>query len=309
MIYKTDTIAAETNAARTEIDRRTRLGAVHLTAADLDQQIRFHQDILGFQLHWRNETKAGLGVGGEDLFQFTEIQGAKRFQKTTGLYHTAILVPTKRMLAQLLYRIAETRTPIQGMTNHGTHLAIYLPDAEGNGLELAWDFPREQWPMTDGKLSFVSGPLDPEDLLAELEQNPPPWNGMDAGTKVGHVHLHVADLNATRHFYHDLLGFNIIVDSLAFRALFVSAGGYHHHIGLNIWNGAGAPPPPAGAQGLRSFTVYQPTVQALNVLRQRLAAEQIATEDREHGFLVRDPAKNGILFELDPQSSEKQSNK
>lgn len=283
----------------TEIDPRTRLGAVHLTVSDLERQIHFHQDVLGFKLHWQNGAEAGLGADGEDLFHFTEVKGARRVPKTTGLYHTAILVPSKLMLAQLLARIADTRTPIQGMTNHKTHLAIYLPDAEGNGLELAWDFPRAQWPHTaDGRLSFQSGPLDPEELFAVLEENPQPWTGMEPGTKVGHVHLHVADFEATRRFYHEVLGFNLIVASQAFRALFVSAGGYHHHIGLNLWNGTGAPPPPNGAQGLRHFTVYQPDPQALEQVRQRVEQEGIPVEALPEGFLVRDPARNGIVFKV-----------
>jgi catechol 2,3-dioxygenase len=258
--------------------------------------------VLGFKLHWQEGAEAGLGAGGEDLFHFTELKGAKRYQKTTGLYHTAILVPSKLMLAQLLARIAETRTPIQGLTNHHTHLAIYLPDAEGNGLELAWDFPREQWPMVNGQLSFDSGPLEPEELFAELENNPQPWQGLEPETKVGHVHLHVADFEATRRFYYEVLGFNLIVASKAYRALFVSAGGYHHHIGLNLWNGVGAPPPPPDAQGLRYFTVFQPDPQALDSLRQRLDAEHVAVEERASGFLVRDPAQNGIVFMVEPNS-------
>jgi catechol 2,3-dioxygenase len=303
MELKTDILVDDAAKTFAEIDPLTRLGAVHLTVADLERQIHFHQEALGFKLHWRKGPEAGLGAGGEDLFHFTEVKDAPRVHKTTGLYHTAVLVPTKLMLAQLLARIAETRTPIQGMTNHRTHLAIYLPDAEGNGLELAWDFPREKWPMSDGKLSFQSGPLDADDLFAELERSPRAWSGLDAQTKVGHVHLHVADFDATRRFYHDILGFNLIVASKAYRALFVSAGGYHHHIGLNLWNGAGAPPPPAGAQGLRSFTVYQPTAQALDAVRQRLDAETIRIEDQPDGFLVRDPAQNGLLFKIDPRTT------
>lgn len=302
MDLKTDIRVDETNTRFTEIDPLTRLGAVHLTVADLDRQLQFHQEVLGFKLHWREGSEAGLGAGGEDLFHFTELKGAKRVQKTTGLYHTAILVPTKLMLAQLLARIVETRTPIQGMTNHRTHLAIYLPDAEGNGLELAWDFPREQWPVVDGQLSFQSGPLDPQELFAEVERQDAPWKGLDPQTKVGHVHLHVADFDATRKFYHEVLGFNLIVASKAYQALFVSAGGYHHHIGLNLWNGAGAPPPPPDAQGLRHFTVYQPTERALDTLRQRLIEAQVTVEDRDNGFFIHDPAKNGIVLAVDPRS-------
>ena len=182
----------------------------------------------------------------------SEVKGAQRARRATGLYHTAILVPSKWELAQLLNRIAQTHTRIQGMTNHGTHLAIYLPDAEGNGLELAWDFPREKWqPIVDATrrgdpdaMLRAGGPLEPEELFAVLKQEDAPWAGLHPATHVGHVHLHVADLRATRWFYHDVLGFDVIIDSDRMGAVFVSAGGYHHHIGGNIWHGIGAPPPP-----------------------------------------------------------------
>jgi catechol 2,3-dioxygenase len=280
----------------------TRLGAVRLTVADLDKQIAFHQDVLGFKLNWRENSEAGLGAGGEDLLRFTELKGARRARKATGLYHTAILVPTKWELAQLLRQIAETRTQIQGMTDHGTHLAIYLPDAEGNGLELAWDFPRAKWqPLVEAMrrgdkdaLFRASGPVDVEDLLAELEHNPASWRGLDPSTRVGHVHLHVADLPSTRSFYHDVLGFDIMLDSDQFGATFFSAGGYHHHIGGNVWHGVGAPPPSADATGLRQYTVILPSRAELERVVERVRQAGIATEQTEHGVLVRDPSMNAV---------------
>src|SRR5205809_394 len=134
------------------------------------------------------------------------------------------------------------------------HLAIYIADAEGNGIELAWDFPREQWPAPEDLMRLGNGPLDPEDLLSELERDQSPWPGAHPDTRIGHVHLHVADLSAAGRFYQGVLGFQATFSYSAardFGALFVSAGGYHHHIGLNIWRGVGAPPPPGDAVGLR----------------------------------------------------------
>src|SRR5690606_18954498 len=239
----------------------TRMGVVHYTTADLERQIEFYESILGFKTHWREGRSAGLGTGGEDLLWLTEVPGARRTYRTTGLYHTAFLVPTRRDLAHLLVRIAETRTPIQGTSDHGTHLAIYLPDAEGNGIELAWDFPRSEWPMRDGKFDLEAMPrrgIDFESLLSELEEDRSEWAGLPPGATVGHVHLHVSDLGPTRTFYHEILGFDITMDNDAFGGLFFSAGGYHHHIGTNIWLGRGAPPPPEGATGLRYYTVAFP---------------------------------------------------
>ncbi len=265
---------AETQAS---IHPATRLGHVHLTVANLERQIAFHQNILGFKLHWREGAQAGLGAGGKDLFRFTQLPGARRVRGTTGLYHTAILVPTKWELAQLLRNIAETRTPIQGMSNHGTHLAVYLPDAEGNGLELAWDFPREKWPQF-GEEMLRGGPhpLDVEDLLEELRRDPSSWSGLHPDTKVGHVHLHVADLDTAGRFYHDILGFDTVFKSPDYGIHFVSAGGYHHHIGLNVWHGVGAPTPPPDATGLRYFTIVLPDDDELQKVLQRVQAAGIA---------------------------------
>jgi catechol 2,3-dioxygenase len=282
----------------------TRLGAVNLVVSDLDSQIAFHRDILGFQLHWQEDHRVGMGAGSEDLLHFVERNDSIRPRRTTGLYHTAILVPAKRDLAQLLKRIAETRTPMQGMSDHGTHLALYLPDAEGNGIELAWDRSKDQWPDmatilkegTPEAMRRLTAPLDVDDLMSELNQNPGDWNGMPTGTQIGHVHLHVADLAATRYFYHGLLGFDITLESEQFGMVFFSAGGYHHHIGANIWNGAGAPPPPANAAGLRFFTIYLPNQKELTSLLERVRQAGVAAEPVEHGFLLRDPAQNGVLL-------------
>jgi catechol 2,3-dioxygenase len=293
------------NAEKTVgIHPAARLGAVSLQVSDLDRQIAFHQDILGFKLHWRKDYQAGMGAGGEDLLRFIENKSAVRPGRTTGLYHIAILVPNKRDLAQLLKRIAETRTPMQGMSDHGTHLALYLPDAEGNGIELAWDRAKEMWPDmasilkegTPAAMRTLTAPLDVDDLMSELKQKPGDWSGMPPQTQVGHVHLHVSDLESTRAFYHGLLGFDITLESDRFGMIFFSAGGYHHHIGANIWNGAGAPPPPANAAGLQYFTVLLPDQLELMEVSNRVQQAGLPVEPVENGFLLRDPAQNGVTL-------------
>jgi catechol 2,3-dioxygenase len=280
----------------------TRLGHVHYTAADLERQIAFYRDILGFKLHWREGDTAGLGAGGEDLLRLTELPDARRVRRTTGLYHTAFLVPTRWDLAQLLKSIAQTRTPIQGMSNHGTHYAIYLPDAEGNGIELAWDFPREQWPKTFEEMLRNNRGLSPDEVFAALDDSDAPWQGLNPGTKVGHVHLHVSELPPTMRFYHDILGFEPPFDmanaprEFAESAIFFAAGGYHHHIGTNIWQGLGAPPPPPDAIGLRYFTVVLPDSTELQRVVERVRQAGVATEQTEQGTLLRDPAQNGVML-------------
>jgi catechol 2,3-dioxygenase len=297
--------AARPAGEATGIHPATMLGPVHYTVASLDRQIDFYRRILGFQLHWRDGTDAGLGAGGADLLRLSELRGARRVQGTTGLYHTAFNVPTRWELAQLLKRIAETRTPVQGMSDHYTHLAIYLPDAEGNGIELAWDFPREKWePLlaevrAKGMDVYMSknGPLDYQTLLAEeLGRSTAPWERLSAGARVGHVHLHVADLQATRRFYQGLLGFEVPMSFEERGGVFFAAGGYHHHIGTNTWQGAGAPPPPPDATGLRHFTVVLPDGDELARLVARAEQAGHAAAATDGGVLLRDPAHNGVLL-------------
>ena len=308
-ILSTDkTNSSDINGLAPRIDAATRLGAVSYTVADLERQIAFYQEVLGFKLHWRGGNQAALGAGKEGLLQLTEVRGAKRVRGTTGLYHTAFLVPSRWELANLLKRIAETRSPVEGMSDHYTHLAIYLPDAEGNGIELAWDFPRDKWEFFVEELRTkgpgiarqYGGRLNVEELLSELEQDPTEWTGVAGDTRIGHVHLHVADLAATRQFYHNVLGFDITMDSEEMGGTFFSAGGYHHHIGTNVWNGRGAPRPPADARGLRHFSIVLPNASELERLTERIAQQGVTTETTEQGLLVRDPAGNGVLLTTEP---------
>jgi catechol 2,3-dioxygenase len=285
---------------QTTIHPAAHLGRVHYTVADLERQIGFYAHILGFELLRRNGETAALGAGGQELLRLTQVAGARRARGTTGLYHTAFLVPSRRDLAQLARRIIETGAPMQGTANHVTHLAIYLPDAEGNGIELAWDFPRQAWPMKDGKLRWedmLRGGVDLGGLLAELERDPSPWAGLSPDTKIGHIHLHVADLEASQQFYHQLLGFDVTLMSQEMGALFVSAGGYHHHIGMNIWRGRGAPPPPPDAVGLRDYTVMLPDQAEAQRLAERVQAAGGEAQATPEGILLRDPAQNRIVLE------------
>lgn len=294
---------AQTADAAPVISADTRLGPVHYTVADLGRQLGFYQERLGFQLHWREGRSAGLGASGADLLRLTEQPGARPARGTTGLYHTAFLFPTRLALAQAIRHIAATRTPVQGGSNHGTHLALYLPDAEGNGIELAWDFPRAVWEpivakMRTGNLAELTDtmrqPLDVDALLAEAQQAPAAWAGLPAGTTVGHVHLHVADLEATTRFYHSLLGFETIFNLPEMGAAFFSAGGYHHHLGGNLWNGPGARPAPADATGLRDFTIVLPDAAELERVLERLGRAGWAVQRSASGVRLQDPARIGV---------------
>jgi catechol 2,3-dioxygenase len=270
-----------------------RLGAVHLTVTDLDRSIAFYEDVIGLRLHRRENPTAAMGVGGEDLLVLYEEPEARRAGRHAGLYHYALLFPSREELAHAALRLAATRTRIQGASDHGTHEAIYLPDPDGNGIELAADRPRERWPRT---LEYAGGPhpLDLDGLLAVVggEER---RDEAGPGLAIGHVHLHVGDLERGLGFYRDVLGFELTA-LMPGAAAFVAAGGYHHHLGFNVWRGEGVPPAPQGRVGLRHWTVVLEDPRQVADVAERVRAASIATEEQEHGFLVRDPWEIAVLF-------------
>jgi catechol 2,3-dioxygenase len=275
------------------IDPATHIGAVHLTIADLDRSIRFYLAHLGFVVHRRDDRTAWLGAGERDLIVLSQSQKAPRVRGTTGLYHFAILVPSRADLGHALRRLVSTETVMQGAADHGVSEALYLADEDGNGIEIYRDRPRGEWPWVDGRLQMGADPIDFDDLLAEPDDDPHAAAGLRRGTVIGHVHLHVSRLADAQRFYVDVLGFELM-QRYGPSALFVSAGGYHHHIGLNTWAGVGAPPPPPGAIGLRHFDVVLPTDAAVHGVRARVTAAGIPSEPIDGGILVRDPANNAI---------------
>jgi len=265
----------------------TRLGAVHLTVTDLDRSVAFYQDAIGLRLHRREDPVAAMGAGGEDLVVLVEEQTARPAGRHAGLYHFALLMPSREELARALQRLAVTRTPIEGASDHGISEAIYLPDPDGNGIELAADRPREVWPTPEEE--FGGGgprPLDFDALLATIAgEVPAPQVG--PGLRMGHLHLHVGDVEQGLAFYRDLIGFEVW--GMLPSAAFVSAGGYHHHLGFNVWRGEGVPPAPAGIVGLREWTVELPAAEDVAAVRARLEAAGVPVEPSPRGFLVRDP--------------------
>ena len=282
-----------------------RLGHISLTVADLERQLAFYQEYMGFRLHWREADSAGLGAGDEDLLRLTELPGARRWRGATGLYHFAVLLPDRRELARALARLFSLRYP-NYPTDHVMTQTTYLDDPEGNGIEIYADTPEE------GAFSFADGefvthdargrlrsgrdPLDVEALLRELRPGDPLDAPAPEATKIGHVHLHVADVQAAVDFYHGLLGFDVMGASPKMGAAFLSAGGYHHHLGLNTWLGQGAPPPAPDSLGLRYFTVALPGPAELEQVVARVRQAGLATEETPVGLLVRDPSRNGVVL-------------
>ena len=283
----------------------SRIGHVHLTVADLERQIEFYRNVVGFELHWREGETAGLGAGQADLLRVTEDSGPSRVRGTTGLYHFAILYPNRRELARSVARLFELR-----YTNYPTdHLmteTTYLDDPEGNGIELYTDTPeRGRWDMSNDGFAAVDAdgnphsgrePLDVKALLQHLHPGDALDQSAPEGTVIGHVHLHVADISESNHFYHDQLGFDIQGISNSIGISFVSAGGYHHHIGMNIWLGQGAPASANDALGLRYFSILVPGAAELARLSDRLGQAKLPFKENELGILTRDPSNIGVLL-------------
>jgi catechol 2,3-dioxygenase len=259
-----------------------RLGAVHLGVSDLDRSVAFYQDALGLRQQRREDPVAALGAGGDDLVVLHEEPGARPAGRHAGLYHFALLHPSRTELARAAQRLALTRTPIDGASDHGVSEAIYLPDPDGNGIELYADRPREQWPPVQGgeRVAMFTRALDLQGLLAGVARDEPARHS-DPGLRMGHVHLHVGDLEAARAFYVDVVGFQVMTSMPS--ALFLAAGDYHHHLGANTWRGEGVGPAPAGTVGLREWTIVLDP-ESLAAVRGRIAAAGLGDGD-----VVEDP--------------------
>ena len=230
------------------------IGQVSLTVTNLDRSIAFYRDVLGLRESTRAEGISQLGADGRTLVELHEKPGAiPKPRRSTGLYHFAILVPSRAALGRSLRRLADRRWPLTGAADHLVSEALYLDDPDGLGIEIYRDRPREDWPVRNGQLQMATDPLDLQGVHDEPGADTA-WTGIDDGTVIGHVHLHVAHLDAAEAFYCGRIGFEPMVRGYP-GALFVAAGGYHHHLGLNTWTGIGAPPPPEHAVGLRSFTI------------------------------------------------------
>jgi len=244
-----------------------RLGEVHLTVTDLDRSVGFYQDALGLRLHRRDDPVAALGAGEEDLVVLHEEPGARPAGRHAGLFHYALLYPSREELARALHRLARARAPLTGASDHGVSEALYLTDPDGNGIELYADRPRAAWPPPEGgaRIGMYTRALDLDDLVATVAGDEPVAQA-GPGLRMGHVHLHVGELHAARAFYADRLGLDVMTRYPG--ALFLAADDYHHHLGVNTWRGEGVGPAPAGTVGLREWTiVLEPG--ALAALRDR----------------------------------------
>ena len=265
-----------------------RLGHVRLQVSDLARSLDYYTTVLGLEARDAGGGSAALHAEGEPapLVVLEERAGTRPIgvNSRLGLYHFAILLPDRAALGRFLAHLASTGTRI-GSSDHLVSEALYLRDPDGLGIEVYRDRPRSEWRMVNGELAMAVDPLDTAGVLAAGKAEP--WTGMPRGTVMGHVHLHVGDIETASRFYHDALGLDRIVSSYP-GALFLSAGGYHHHLGVNTWAGNAAPASDNDAR-LLEWRIVLPTTDDARVVAERLLAAGITVAREPEGWLASDP--------------------
>ncbi|HEX7545625.1 MAG TPA: VOC family protein [Gemmatimonadaceae bacterium] len=265
-----------------------RLGRVRLQVSDLARSIAYYESVIGLRTITRDAETARLGTHGGDtvIVELRERRGATPVPRRglLGLYHFAILVPDRSVLGRFLRHATALGVHV-GMSDHLVSEAIYLTDPDGLGIEVYADRPRESWRKVERQIAMATDPLDAENLMAA--GGGAPFTGLPAGTVIGHVHLHVGDIEKAAHFYHEGLGFDKMVWNYP-GALFLAAGGYHHHLGTNTW-AAGRPSAGDGDARLLEWEVQVPTVEDAHAALESVAAAGHPVERDASGGTVSDP--------------------
>ncbi|HVA92591.1 MAG TPA: VOC family protein [Chloroflexota bacterium] len=284
----------------TAIDPATTVGLLSLSVADLARSVSFYTEAIGLVALRRDSSTAILGAAGTPLLLLSEHPGARPWPRGgasyTGLYHFALLLPERADLGRWLRHWLDLGFPLPGQGDHLVSEALYLEDPDGNGIEIYRDRPRSEWRWANGQVRMATDPVDIRGVLADGARSGESWVGMPAGTRLGHMHLQIGDIPQAVAFYHDVLGFDIVARMPT--ALFISAGGYHHHIGLNTWHSNGASPAPVGTAGLRFFTVDLPTEEARQAVVARLVAAGLPYTSQSNIITVMDPWRNTLLLQV-----------
>lgn len=281
-----------------KMNNQATIGKVVLNVENIEAMKKFYQEQIGLEIKAETVDEVNLGAVGESratLLQLKKVPATAKVGRRTGLYHTAFLVPSRSALGDVLYHLVKTEYPITGASDHGYSEAIYLDDPEGNGIEIYHDKARELWDINpDGTINGITIAMDAEGVLGAATGN---FTGLPNGTTVGHIHLTVADLDATEKFYIDTLKMNLQTDFPG-QAKFIAAGNYHHHIGTNVWSGRNIPPMEKGTRGLAYFTMDLPSIEALLDVKNNLDEKSYPyIYEKEHSVLkLTDP--NGISLEL-----------
>lgn len=236
------------------LSEKTIIGKVVLNVENMENMKNFYTSVIGLEIKNETEQSLELGAFGEEqiLLELQPVVPAGEKPTTTGLYHFAFLLPTRKDLGEILYHLLVSKYPLTGASDHGYSEALYLDDPEGNGIEIYTDKPKSMWDIrSDGQIAGVTEPMDAEGVIGEAKQE---FQGMPKGTYMGHVHLFVAELEETEKFYQDVLGFDLKF-KFGPQAKFFAAGEYHHQIGANVWAGKNIPAAQKGLRGLDYFTI------------------------------------------------------
>ncbi|MCA1321418.1 VOC family protein [Bacillus tianshenii] len=271
----------------------TFVGEVVITVADIDRSLAFYQEIIGFKVLKKSEKKATLTADGMTALLSIEQPEdvSPKGRRTTGLYHFAILLPDRRNLGSFIQHLIQKKHSIQGASDHLVSEALYMADPDGNGIEVYTDRPSSSWNWQEQEVEMTSEALDIQSILSESEGTE--WNGLPSETRMGHIHLHVAELAESANFYTKGLGFDI-VNRYGGQALFLSSGKYHHHIGLNTWNGVGAPKPENNSVGLKHFTLVIPSEEMFEKIISQLKDVSAEIIKNDGGIFTIDPSGNRI---------------
>lgn len=276
----------------------TGVGPVHLAVTDRDRALQFYRNVVGLDL-LDDGAALRMGSAGRELVVLHPGASAPVEQGRTGLYHLALVLPDRREFARVVRRLHEIGYP-HSPTDHTMTKADYLWDADGNGIEIYVETPEDgTLTMTEDDFGAVDAsgnprsgrdPINLRELFTNLSPDDDVFQPLPAASKMGHVHLHVRDIDEAVHFYSDIIGFDVMGRSRRIGMAFVSAGGYHHHLGLNTWAGKGAPPPSAGAAGLRQFTIEVPGVSELDRVVARLDRAKVSLADSAEGGVTTEDA-------------------
>jgi catechol 2,3-dioxygenase len=295
--------ASETRAAA-RLPADTHIGRVRLRVADLHRSLQFYRDVLGLQVRQDDGARVALAPAGApgsgELIVLEEQPGiARRPMRpvSTGLYHVALLLPSRTDLGRSLIALHRSRYPLRGMSDHAVSESLYLDDPDGNGLEIYADRPRSDWPVEGGVVQMTVDPMDVEGVLAAGQERLEPWSGLPADTVVGHVHFTVSRMEPSVEFYRDVIGFDVMMRIPSLTA--VSAGGYHHHLNLNTWAGEGAPEDSNEVAGLLGWELVVPSIEARRALLDRLSAAGRLT-DASTGVTASDPDRIPIELAVVP---------
>ncbi|WP_019911589.1 VOC family protein [Paenibacillus sp. HW567] len=286
--------------ATATLPQELEIGLVQIRVSNLERSLAFYQNVVGLTILRQAGREVEMTADGQHvLLVLREIDNARvlRRNSVAGLYHFAILVPDRPSLGLVLRNLIASDIEV-GQGDHLVSEALYIQDPDNNGIELYRDRPRDAWKHdAEGNVVMSTDPVDVEGLLAASEGLP--WTGLPAGTVIGHVHFHVGDLGEAKKFYVDTLGFEVTT-RYGNSALFISAGGYHHHMGLNVWAGQGAPAAPSDVAGIDYFTLLLPSIQERDAVAERVRGAGYKVGEADGVVTVTDPWNIGIKLLVKP---------